>query len=107
MALKEKLCNKEEHTLLNTEVAHMAQSYISSYRQIPSDLKKHHVLLGLRNNNDVMLLKPDTGNGIVITDKQIYKSARYLIINDTTKFKPLSNDVTLLREWKLQRFLRK
>ena len=80
---------------------------ISSYKPSPSDLKKYHILKKIRNNDTIILLKPDKGNGIVIMDKNIYINACYNIINDTTKFKPLSDDVTLLREGRLQRFLRK
>ena len=105
-SLKNKLRNKEDHTLLKNELAHLAQSYISSYKPTQSDLKKYHILWKIRNNAAI-LLKPDKGNGIVIMDRQIYKNACNSIINDSSKFKLLSIDVTLLREGKLQRFLRK
>ena len=40
-------------------------------------------------------------------DRQIYNNACLDIINDQTKFQPLDKDPTLVREGKLQRFLRK
>ena len=106
-SLKTKLRNVEDHNLLKNELAHLAQSYISSYRPTPCDLKKYHILKKIRNNQSIIILKPDKGNGVVIMDKQSYLNACYEIINDTSKFKPLSNDVTLLREARFQRFLRK
>ena len=40
-------------------------------------------------------------------DRTDYDSGVLKIINDSTKFKPLKEDPTLLRESQLQRFLRK
>jgi len=51
-------------------------------------------------------LQPDKGNGVVVLDRPAYDRGILKIINDTSKFKPLSNDPTLNREGKLQRFLR-
>ena len=106
-SLKAKLRNVDDHGLLKNELAHLAQSYISSYRPTPSDLKRYHILKKIRNNHTIIILKPDKGNGVVIMDKQAYLNACYQIINNRSKFKPLNNDVTLLREGRLQRFLRK
>ena len=69
------LRNSEDHTLLRNELAHLAQSYISSYRPTPSDLKKYQILKKIRNNDTIIILKPDKGNGIVIMDKDIYINA--------------------------------
>ena len=72
--LKKKLYDQEDYTLLKNELEHMAQRYISSYLPTPSDLKKYHILRKLRNNDDIILLKPDEGNGLVIMDKLAYKN---------------------------------
>ena len=89
---------------LKADVAHLAHSYVASFR--PKDLHKHRVLKQLRNNKDIVILKPDKGNSVVILDKTIYNNGLYEIINDNTKFKRLQEDPTLAREDKLQRFLR-
>ena len=53
-----------------------------------------------------MILRPDRGCGTVILDREEYVNKIYAIINDTSKFKKLSSDPTILREGQLQQFLR-
>ena len=60
----------------------------------------------LRNNKDILITKPDKGNGVIIVNRAIYMSSLYEIINDTCKFLKLPSDPTIGREGKLQRFLR-
>ena len=55
---------------------------------------------------DIVILQPDKGNGVVILHRTAYDRGIPNIINDTSKFKPLSHDPTLVRGKKLQRFLR-
>ena len=52
-------------------------------------------------------MKPDKGNGAVVMDKKINLEKMYQILAGESKFKKRSNDPTILREGKLQRFLRK
>ena len=51
--------------------------------------------------------KPDIGNGVVVLDRSDYDQGILKIINDTSKFRPIKEDPTLLREDRLQRLLRK
>ena len=53
-----------------------------------------------------MILRPQKGCGTVILDREEYVKKIYAIINDTSKFKKLPSDPTILREGQLQRFLR-
>ena len=92
---------------LASELSHLCHSYVSSYQASLRDLKKHKVLKNLRKNKDIVLLKPDKGNGVVILDRRDYDLGIQNIIQDRSKFKPLSQDPTLQREGKLQRLLRK
>ena len=55
---------------------------------------------------DIVILKPDKGNGVVILNKVDYVKGINEIVNDKSKFKELNNDPTIYREGKLQRFLR-
>jgi len=91
---------------LVTELSHLAHTYISAYCPTTADLKKHGILKNLRKNKDIVILQPDKGNGSVVLDRTAYDRGILKIINDTSKFKPLSNDPTLNWEGKLQRFLR-
>ena len=77
----------------------------SSYRPSSTDLKKHRILRTLKNNHNIIILKPDKGNGVVILDRNIYLDSCFNILNDKSKFKLLDNDPTLLREGRLKRFI--
>ena len=83
--MKAKLRNEEDYTHLKNELTHLAQSYISSYHPSPSDLKKHRILKSIRNNERVIILKPDKGNGVVIMDREVYKDCCRKIINNQSK----------------------
>ena len=91
---------------LATELSHLAHTYVSSYRPTASDLKKHRILKELRKNRNIVILRPDKGNGVVILDRQEYDKGLFKIINDTTKFRVLTSDPTLTLEEKFQRYLR-
>ena len=104
--MKDKIKNKENSSLLRNEITHLAQNYISSYRATPADLKKYHILRNIKKKTDIIILKPDKGNEVVILDRQVYNEGCMNILNDNSKFKLLSKDPTLSREAKLQRYLR-
>ena len=53
-----------------------------------------------------MIIRPDKGNGVVVTDRVIYKQQMHALLIDKKKFKKLSEDPTKLREGQLQRCLR-
>ena len=88
-------------------MSHLANSYNSNYKSTRTALKKHGILNKLRNNKDIVILRPDKGNGVVIMDKITYKSKMYELLNDENKFKQLTSDPMKLREGQLQRYLRK
>ena len=56
---------------------------------------------------DIVITKPDKGNGVVILDRKLYDNAIQEIISNTSKFKKLIEDPTLKGKASLQRFLRK
>ena len=92
---------------LVSDLSHLAHSYVSSYRPTTTDLKKHRVLKELRSNKNIVILKPDKGNGVVVLDRADYDQGILKIISDTSKYRPIKEDPTLLREGRLQRLLRK
>ena len=49
-----------------------------------------------------MILRPDKGFWTVILDRGKYVKKVYAIINDTSKFKKISFDPTILREGQSQ-----
>ena len=60
----------------------------------------------LRKNKEIVIIKPDKRNGVVILDRKVYNNAIEEIISDTSKFEKPNEDPTLKREASLQRFLR-
>ena len=86
---------------------YLANSYFYNYKPSPRILRQHRVLRNLRKNKDIVITKPDKGNGVVILDRKLYNNAIEEIISDTFKIEKLSEDPTLKREALLQRFLRK
>ena len=86
---------------------YLGNSYFYKYKPSPRILRQHRVLRNLRKNKDIVITKPDKGNGVVILDRKLYNSAIEEIISDTSKFEKLNEDPTLKREASLQRFLRK
>ena len=61
----------------------------------------------LRRNQNIVILKPDKGNGVVVLDRATYDESILNLITDSSKFNNLNCDPTLSREGKLQRLLRK
>ena len=43
-------------------------------------------------NKDIVITKPDKGNGVVILDRELYNNAIEEIISDTSKFEKLNED---------------
>ena len=90
---------------LKSELSHLANCYVYKYTPSKSILKKHGILKKLRNNKDIVIMRPDKGNGVVVMDRIDYDKSLLNIINDQTKFKPLNEDMTLKREKNLKDFL--
>ena len=91
---------------VKAKLSYLANSYVNLYKPTKNVLRKYKVLNKLRNNKDILITRPDKGNGVVILDRRFYMSNIYDIVNDESKFLKLSSDPTLGREGKLQRFLR-
>ena len=63
-------------------------------------MKKHGILRQLLKNNDIVILRLDKGNNIIM-DRNVYIQKIFEIMTDRTKFKELSIDPT---KSQLQRF---
>ena len=68
----------------------------------PKDIKTHKILKNLHKNNNIVILKPDKGNGVVVLNSTDYIEGILSIINVTHEFKELDNDPTVIRQGKLQ-----
>ena len=88
-------------------LSYLANFYFYNYKPSPRILRQHRVLRNLRKNKDIVIAKPDKGNGVVILYRKLYDNAIQELISDTSKFEKLNEDPTLKREASQQRFLRK
>ena len=50
-------------------------------------LKKHKILENLRRNKDIVITRPDMGNGVVVMDRVIHNKQMYVLLSDKNKFK--------------------
>ena len=100
------MVDKRDEGKLKADLSHLAQSYVNSYRPSQKDIKTYKILNQLRKNKDIVFLKPDKGNGIVILNRTDYNKGILYIISESRKFKELTNDPSICRESKLQRFPR-
>ena len=51
---------------------------------------QRRVLQNLTKNKDIVITKPDKGNGVAILDRKLYDNAIQEIILDTLKFEKLN-----------------
>ena len=105
--LTSNLKDKEKTGKTVSQLSRLENSYYSYYKPSVSTLKKHGILKRLRNNREIVILRPDKGNGVVIMSRKDYICGKNDIIDDRSKFKLLTKDPTSLGEGQLQRFLRK
>ena len=97
----------ETKSQIKVHLWYLANFYFYNCKPSPRILRQHRVLRNLRKNKDIVVTKPDKGNGVVILDRKLYNNAIEEIISDSSKFEKLNEDPTLKREASLQRFLRK
>ena len=105
--LKRHLVDKNKANEVRSEIQHLATTYVNSFKPSLKDLKKLKIPKRLKKNKDIIILRPDKGNGVVVLDKLAYNNAISDLLSDDTKFKKLQSDPTLRREGQLQRYLRK
>ena len=103
--LREDLKNDAGKPTLKAQSSHLANSYVHNYQPLRSTLIKHRSLKKLRNDKEIVILTLGKGSGVVVLNHRDYETSVKNLINDKTKFKELSEDVTIKRESKLQRFL--
>ena len=100
------LKDQKDNNTLKAELSHLANTYYHNYQPSRGVLKKHGILKKLCTK-DIIIMKPDKGNGVAIMDKKDYQLCMLEIIMDKSKFKKLATDPTLKREGQFQCFLLK
>jgi hypothetical protein len=72
------------------------------------DIKQHNyrnTLKKLKEDNSIIITRPDKGRGIVLMDRHDYVNKMLVILNDSSKFTCLSEDPTIKREGSLMKLL--
>ena len=64
-------------------------------------------LQNLTKNKDIIITKPNKGNGVVILDRKLFDNATQKIISDTSKFEELDEYPIVKLEGSIQRLLHK
>ena len=103
--MRKDLKNEKDTGEVRTQLSFLASSYIKNYKPSKQTIEKFKVLKKLRNNQDLIITRPDKGNGVVILNRKDYIEMMNDILKDVSKFRMLDNDVTVAREGKLQRYL--
>ena len=80
-----RLRDKSNQNKLKSDPSHLAHSYANSFKLSPKDIKTHKILKNLHKNN-IVILKPDKGNGVVVFNRADYIEGILNIINDIYKF---------------------
>ena len=73
---------------IKVHLSYLTNSYFCNYKPSPRILRQHCVLQNLRKNKDIVITKPDKGNGVAILDRKIYNNAIEEIISDKAKWRP-------------------
>ena len=68
--MKNDLKDKKHYGELKTKMSHLANSYVNAYKPTKNSLKKDKFLKRLRENKDIVILRPDKGCGTVILDRE-------------------------------------
>ena len=98
------LKNEKQSGELKGKLTNLANTYVNNYKSSKYAMKKHGIFKRLRQNNNIVILRPDKSDGTVVMDRDIRKI--FEIIKDSTKFKELSTDpIIIIKEGQLQRFL--
>ena len=92
-------------------IANETFSYVSRRKEGDSPVNKNRiaVLKNLKNDENIIVTKPDKGRGIVLLNRVDYNRKMYEILSDVTKFRLLNVDIAshiLKLEDKLNRLLR-
>ena len=68
--------------------------------------EEHAALKALAQDKSIVIIKADKGNTVVIQDIEVYRRKLLTLLEQDGKFKKLNSDETLLRERRLQDYLR-
>ena len=106
--------NSSTFNLFRKDCSHIAHKTFTSYWKnnwYPFFKKEDvNILKNLGSNNNLVITKPDKGNGVVLLDRDVYISKMNSILSDNSKFSPVDDSNGRYRlifrtEDKINRFL--
>ena len=62
------LKSDETKSQIKAHLSYLANPFFYNYKPSPRILCQHRILRNLRKNKDIIITKPDKGNGVVILD---------------------------------------
>ena len=74
------LKSEEIDIQIKAPLSYLANSYFYNYKPSPCTLRQHRVLRNFRKNKNIVITKPDKGNGVVILNRKLYDNAIQEII---------------------------
>ena len=80
--LRSELSSNQYENTLKTDISYLTNNYYSNYYPSLNTLKKHKILDKLRRNKDIVTIRPDKGNGVVVMDRNIYNQQMYALLRD-------------------------
>ena len=89
--------NPRKPSQTKVHLLYLANSYFYNYKPSPR-IYVNIALRNLRKGKDIVITKPNKGNGVVILYRKLYNNAIEEIISDTSNFGKLSEEPTLKRE---------
>ena len=85
-SLLKNLKSEETKIQINAHLSYPANSCFYNCKPSPHILRQHRVLRNLGEKKDIVITKPDKGNGAVILDRKLNNNTIQKIISDTSKF---------------------
>ena len=70
--LRSELSSNQYGNTRKTDISYVANNYYSNYRPLEK----------LRRNKDIVTIRPDKGNGVVVMDRIIYNQQMYALLRD-------------------------
>ena len=79
------LKSEETKSQIKAHLSYLANSYFYNYKSSLRILHQHRVLWNLKKNKDIVITKPDKGNGVVILDRKLYNNpSKHLLVLKTS-----------------------
>jgi len=72
---------------VKSEIQPLATTYVNYFKPTTNDFKKVKILKKLKQNKDIIILRPDKGNGVVVLDKVVCNNAISELFSENSKFK--------------------